>query len=98
MNDEEKQQSNWRDSVPADLYEELLNRYERVLVFAGQLQEKTKGSKLLTERNNLLLERNTSLEDDNGKLKELLGVEQKYVRVLENALETLGVMESSDEE
>jgi len=95
MNDEEKQQS---QSVPADLYEELLNRYERVLVFAGQLQEKTKGSKLLTERNNLLLERNTSLEDDNAKLRELLGVEQKYVKVLENALESLGVIESADDE
>jgi len=85
-----------RGHVSPELYEELLNRYERALVFAGQLQEQARQGKLLSERNNLLAERNTSLEDDNETLEKLLGVEKKYVVVLENALRSIGVLESPE--
>lgn len=87
---------NWPEYVSSELYEELLNRYERALVFAGQLQEKIKQGKLLAERNNLLAEKNTSLVDENERLLRLLEVEQEYVGVLENALEGYGLLEGNN--
>jgi hypothetical protein len=68
-----------------ELYEELLNRYERVLVYAGQLQEKMRHQKLLAEKND-------SLEREVERLRRLVGVEQSYTRLLENALHSLGVL------
>jgi hypothetical protein len=86
----------WSESVDAEVYEELLNRYERILVFAGQLQEKLNQQKLLAEKNE-------DLEKENRRLQRLVAVEESYVRLLENALEALGVMnpdelDSSEEE
>ena len=75
----------WSESVDAEVYEELLNRYERILVFAGQLQEKLNQQKLLAEKNE-------DLEKENRRLQRLVAVEESYVRLLENALEALGVM------
>ena len=75
----------WSESVDAEVYEELLNRYERILVFAGQLQEKLNQQKLLAEKND-------DLEKENRRLQQLVAVEESYVRLLENALEALGVM------
>lgn len=74
-----------QDTVSSELYEELLDRYERILVYAGQLQEKSRHDKLLAEKND-------SLEQENDRLKQLLAVEQSYVRLLEKALGSLGVM------
>ena len=73
------------DMVQADLYEDLLNRYERVLVFAGQLQEKARQQKLLSDQNQ-------SLEGDVKRLNRLVDVERSYVRLLEGALASLGVL------
>jgi hypothetical protein len=75
----------WTDSVDAEVYEELLNRYERILVFAGQLQEKLNQQKLLAAKNE-------NLDRENQRLKRLVAVEESYVRLLENALEAVGVM------
>ena len=73
------------DMVQGDLYEDLLNRYERVLVFAGQLQEKARQQKLLSDQNQ-------SLEGDVKRLNRLVDVERSYVRLLEGALASLGVL------
>jgi hypothetical protein len=75
----------WSESVDAEVYEELLNRYERILVFAGQLQEKLNQQKLLAEKNE-------DLERENRRLQRMVAVEESYVRLLENALEALGVI------
>ena len=80
----------WSESVDAEVYEELLNRYERILVFAGQLQEKLNQQKLLAEKNE-------DLERENRRLQRLVAVEESYVRLLENALGALGVMGSDQE-
>lgn len=76
----------WSESVDGELYEELLSRYERVLVYAGRLQQELK-------QQNLLLDQNQSLEKENRRLKRLNAVEQSYVRLLERALESLGVID-----
>lgn len=73
------------DMVQGDLYEDLLNRYERVLVFAGQLQEKARQQKLLAGQNQ-------SLEGQVKRLNRLVDVERSYVRLLEGALASLGVL------
>ncbi|MBI4445202.1 MAG: hypothetical protein HY645_04770 [Acidobacteria bacterium] len=76
-------------TVQSELYEELLDRYERVLVYAGQLQEKARQDKLLAEKNN-------SLEKENQRLTQLIGVERSYVRLLEQALRALGVLPETE--
>lgn len=74
----------WADSVDAELYEELLNRYERILVFAGQLQEKLEGQKLLEKKSG-------ELEDENRKLRQMVALGDSYIRLLENSLRALGI-------
>ena len=71
--------------VPGDVYEDLLNRYERALVFAGQLQEKGRQQMLLQEKND-------RLGQEVEKLKKQVAVEESYSRLLENALKALGVL------
>ncbi|MBI4456991.1 MAG: hypothetical protein HY644_14000 [Acidobacteria bacterium] len=71
--------------VAAEIYEDLLNRYERILVFAGQLQEKNRQHLLLQEKND-------DLERRVENLKKQVAVEESYVRLLENALKTLGIL------
>lgn len=73
------------EPVSADIYEDLLNRYERALVFAGQLQEKNRQQLLLQEKNE-------RLESQLDNVKQQLAVEESYVRLLENALRALKVM------
>ncbi len=73
------------DMVRGDLYEDLLNRYERVLVFAGQLQEKSRQQKLLAGQNQ-------SLGGEVKRLNRMVDVERSYVRLLEGALASLGVL------
>lgn len=73
------------DMVQGDLYEDLLNRYERVLVFAGQLQEKARQQKLLAGQNQ-------SFKGQVKRLNRLVDVERSYVRLLEGALASLGVL------
>lgn len=75
----------WNPRVSNELYEELLNRYERMLVFAGQLQERVRQQKLLVGKND-------SLEQENQRLKRLVDVEQSYVCALEGALEAAGLL------
>ncbi|MGH9339336.1 MAG: hypothetical protein ACRD1R_07070 [Acidobacteriota bacterium] len=75
----------WHDAVDSELYEELLNRYERILVYAGQLQEKLRQQALLAEKNE-------SVEKEKDRLKRLLANEESYVLLLENSLRALGVM------
>ncbi len=73
------------DKVDGELYDELLGRYERILVYAGQLQEKTRQGRLLEERA-------SSLQRENERLKKEVGVDEAYIRLLERALESLGVL------
>lgn len=73
------------ETVSSELYEELLDRYERILVFAGRLQEKIRQQKLLAEKND-------SLEKEKERLKRLLAVEESYMRLLERALGELGIL------
>jgi hypothetical protein len=83
--EERKQELQKTEPGDNELYEELLNRYERVLVYAGQLQEKVRHQKLLAEKND-------SLERELEKLRRLVSLEQSYNRLLENALHSLGVL------
>jgi hypothetical protein len=73
------------EPVPPDVYEDLLNRYEQALVFAGQLQEKNRQQLLLQEKNE-------RLEGKLENLKQQLAVEESYVRLLENALRALKIL------
>ena len=77
----------WSESIDSELYEELLNRYERVLVYAGQLQEKMSQQKLLVDQNQ-------DLESENHRLKRSLDLSESYIRLLEGALGALGVMDT----
>jgi len=74
--------------VESELYEELLNRYERMLVFAGQLQEKLRSEKLLADQNR-------DLEAENTRLRRVVAAGEAYMAVLEKAL---GVFELHHEE
>lgn len=74
-----------QESIPSDIYEDLLNRYERALVFAGQLQEKNRQQLLLQEKNQ-------ELENQVENLKKQVAVEESYVRLLENALKAIGLI------
>lgn len=78
----------WTESVDSELYDELLNRYERVLVFAGQLQEKLKSQRLLQEKNE-------GLEGENQRLRRVVSAGEAYMKVLERALEAIGVTDSA---
>lgn len=80
----------WSESVDSELYDELLNRYERVLVYAGQLQEKMNEQKLLAEKNE-------HLEGENLRLRGVLAAGEAYIRVLERALQAVGVLETEGE-
>jgi hypothetical protein len=73
------------EAIPGDVYEDLLNRYERALVFAGQLQEQNR-------QHFLLQEKNEELEQQVEHLKKQVAVEESYVRLLENALKSIGLM------
>lgn len=75
--------------IDSESYEELLNRYERVLVYAGQLQEKARQGRLLEERSR-------SLARENQRLQALVGVDQAYIRLLERALERLDILKPGD--
>ncbi len=79
------------EPVSGEIYEELLSRYEKALFFAGQLQEQVRSGRLLAERNQ-------DLRAEVRRLKDLVGSAEKYVEVLEGALESLGVSEDSDGE
>lgn len=74
----------WSESVDSEVYQDLLNRYERILVFAGQLQEKLKSQRLL-------LEKNEGLEEENIRLRRVVSAGEAYMKVLERALEAVGV-------
>ncbi len=74
------------DTVAAELYDELLNRYERVLLYAGRLQEQNRSQQLLLE------ERNQDRELEAARLRKLVEVERSYVQVLEEALGSLGIL------
>ncbi len=74
--------------IDSEAYEELLNRYERILVYAGQLQEKARQGRLLEERSQ-------SIAKENERLKALAGVDQAYIQLLERALESLDILKPS---
>jgi hypothetical protein len=79
----------WKESVDGELYEELLNRYERILVFAGQLQEKARAQRLLQEKN-------AALENENERLQKVNAVSESYIRLLEGSLRALGVLDNPE--
>lgn len=79
----------WKETVDGELYEELLNRYERILVFAGQLQEKARAQRLLQEKN-------AELENENERLKKVNSVSESYIRLLEGSLRALGVLDNAE--
>ena len=77
----------WASPVDSnELYEELLNRYERILIFAGQLQEKLQQQKLL-------MASNESLSVENERLAHQVDVGRSYIEVLEEGLKELGLIE-----
>jgi len=72
------------ETVDGELYEELLNRYERMLVFAGGLQEKLKSQKLLVAKNE-------NLSDENERLRRIVSAGDAYIKVLEQSLRAIGL-------
>ena len=72
------------ETLDTELYDDLLNRYERVLVFAGQLQEKLREQRRLAEGNQ-------DLEEEKAKLEKLVAADEAYIRLLENALRALDI-------
>jgi hypothetical protein len=70
-------------SVSTELYEDLLSRYEKALVYAVQLQERNRQQLLIEERAR-------SLESENERLRHAVGVDEAYVKLLESALRSLG--------
>lgn len=72
-----------RSGGQGEVLEELLARYERVLVFAGQLQERLKQQRLLTERT-------ASLQEENERMRRVIAAGEAYIRVLEGAVSTIG--------
>ncbi|GAB4132230.1 MAG: hypothetical protein Kow001_24920 [Acidobacteriota bacterium] len=62
-----------------EVLDELLRRYERVLVFAGQLQERLKQQRLLAEQTE-------SLQEENERLRRVVAAGEAYIKVLESAL------------
>ena len=77
------QQTN--ETVDTELYDDLMSRYERVLVYAGQLQEKVKHQKLLSESTG-------NVEKENLRMIQLATLDKSYILLLERALEAMGVM------
>ncbi len=91
MSDERRSElEKWRDSVDSELYEDLLNRYERILVFAGHLRERLNHQKLLAEKN-------ADLERKNERLVRIVNAGESYIRVLEDALSSAGAIRDEDE-
>ena len=84
---EEARVQTWSENVDSELYEELLNRYERILVFAGGLQEKLSQQKLLVAKNE-------DLEDKVDQLKQRVALDSSYIHLLEKSLQALDVMKS----
>lgn len=84
---EESRVQTWSEAVDAELYEELLNRYERILVFAGGLQEKLSNQKLLVARNQ-------DLESKVEQLRQRVALDSSYIHLLEKSLQALEVMKS----
>ncbi len=78
------------EMVDGELYEELLNRYERMLVFAGGLQEKLKSQKLLAEKNE-------DLSGENDRLRRIVSAGEAYIRVLEASLRAIGLPKARGE-
>jgi hypothetical protein len=76
------------ETVDGELYEELLNRYERMLVFAGGLQEKLKSQKLLVAKNE-------DLADENDRLRRIVSAGDAYIKVLEQSLRAIGLPEGN---
>ena len=85
--EEEARVQTWAENVDAELYEELLNRYERILVFAGGLQEKLSQQKLLVAKNE-------DLEGKVDQLKQRVALDSSYIHLLEKSLQALDVMKS----
>ena len=85
--EEEARVQTWSENVDSELYEELLNRYERILVFAGGLQEKLSQQKLLVAKNE-------HLEDKVDQLKQRVALDSSYIHLLEKSLQALDVMKS----
>ncbi|MGI8785550.1 MAG: hypothetical protein ACR2L2_18110 [Acidobacteriota bacterium] len=74
-----------KESVSGEVYDDLLSRYEKILVFAGQLQEKNRQQLLLQEKSE-------AIEKENEDLRRHMAVDESYVRLLESALASLGVL------
>lgn len=85
--EEEARVQTWSENVDSELYEELLNRYERILVFAGGLQEKLSQQKLLVAKNE-------DLETKVDQLKQRVALDSSYIHLLEKSLQALDVMKS----
>jgi len=76
-----------RELVEADLYHDLLNRYERALVYAGELREKLRAQEAAEEQV-------SKLQHDVHRLEKSVAVDEAYVRLLESALVGLGILPS----
>jgi hypothetical protein len=85
--EKESQVQTWAESVDAELYEELMNRYERILVFAGGLQEKLSQQKLLAAKNE-------DLEAKVDHFRRRVALDSSYIHLLEKSLQALDVMKS----
>ncbi len=85
--EEESRVQTWSESVDAEFYEELLNRYERILVFAGGLQEKLRQQKLLAAKNE-------DLEAKVDHFRRRVALDSSYIHLLEKSLQALDVMKT----
>ena len=74
-----------RELVEAELYDDLLSRYERALVYAGELREKLRSQEAL--ENQL-----AQMRRDSNRLRQSVAVDEAYIRLLESALESLGIL------
>lgn len=76
---------NSSEMIEAELYDDLLGRYERALVYAGELREKLRAK----ER---ALEEISQLKKEVRRLEKTTSVEEAYIRLLESALKSLGIL------
>ncbi len=74
-----------RELVEADLYDDLLCRYERALVYAGEIREKLRAQDDADEHI-------SRLKGDVSRLQKSVAVDEAYVRLLESALQRLGIL------
>ncbi len=75
-------------TVDTSLFNDLLSRFERLLAYASTLQTRL----LHYERRRLNM---STLARENSRLRARVGLDEIYIALLEQALESVGVMASA---